>query len=238
MNYKVIIDEVKLREFIDWLPDLLEHECFYMSLFARKKYCPEIKWIKSDKGQLGRKTCTKETIVQKIRQMECAVGSYTQRGDNMPFPQEALALYISPNPRDMYRATLHGISTLAKLIELQNKNHNPHQEMMSVIQQSCTRKIWSDFDIDVKPEDMGNKAQILEKVDEILGGDKNCRRIMETRGGYHVLVSPEKVPESVRRTFYKNLAAIADVKGDTLVPVPGCVQGTLDGELFIPRFID
>jgi hypothetical protein len=215
-----------LEEFIQWLPDLLEHEQYYVSLFARKKYCPEIKWIKSDKGQLKRVTATKDNLISKIRQMECAIGSYCQRGDNTPFPQESLALYISPNPRDLYVATLKGLSTFAKLIELHNKNHNPHQEIMSVIQQSCSRKIWTDFDIDTKEDG------ILDKVHMYLGEDSKCRKIMETRGGYHVLVNAKLVPEKVKTSFYKNMTSISDVKGDCMIPVPGCTQG-----MFMPTFI-
>jgi len=232
MNYTVIVHEPTLVQFINWLPDNEAHEQYYMSLFARKKYYPHLKWIKSDKSQLARKTSTKQKLLSKIRQLECPIGAYVQHQDNAAIPPEALALYINPNPRDLYKATLHGLSDFAKLIETQAKNYNPHQEILSTIQRTSSRKVWIDFDIDCLDD------SVLPKIHSILGDNKACRRILRTRGGYHVLVKPDMVPDSVARTWYKNLASMADVKGDNMIPVPGCIQGYIDGEPFYPRFVD
>jgi hypothetical protein len=224
-TYKVITDEAILMDFIqNVLPDHEEHEQFYCCLFARKKYAKEVPWIKSDKSQLKRFTSTKEKLLTKIRQLECPIGAYAYKEG--PMPQESLALYISPNPRDLWRATVKGIGKLALMIEATNKNANPHQEIMSVIQQTKSRTIWVTFDIDEKT------PAVLDRVDAALGGCKSCRRVLETRGGYHVLVEPSKVPASVKNTWHKNIATMADVTGDSLIPVPGTYQGG-----FTPHFI-
>jgi len=227
MNYKIILDEDMVKDYIDnFLPDLEVHEAYYISLFARKKYSPDLKYIKSDKSQLARKTSNKANLFWKIKQLECEVGSFRQQQNMMPIPQEALALYIMPNPRDLYKATLKGLSVFANLIELQNKTHNPHQEIMSVIQKTSSRKIWSLFDIDSKEDG------ILEKVDDALQGHKECRRIVETRGGYHVLVNLKSIPEEIKRTWHQKIATLSDVTGDALTPIPGCTQGG-----YTPHFI-
>jgi hypothetical protein len=41
-NYKIILNEQKLKEFIYWLPELQNNEQYYVSLFARKKYCSSL----------------------------------------------------------------------------------------------------------------------------------------------------------------------------------------------------
>lgn len=52
MNYSIIKDHALLDEFIKWLPELNQNEIFYVALFARKKYCADIKNIKTDKDGL------------------------------------------------------------------------------------------------------------------------------------------------------------------------------------------
>jgi hypothetical protein len=224
MNYTIITDEALLSEFIqNTLPELAPHEQFYCCLFARKKYCPDA-GLKNDKAQLKRFTSTKEKLLCKIKQLQCPAGSY-MAGD-IEVPQEALALYISPNPRDLWKATLRSISQFAMLAEGEGRNSNPHQEVLSVIQRTKSKTHWVTFDIDEKGE------EVLKKVDEALGGDMACRLVLETRGGYHVLVRPSLVPEGVRNSWHKKLAEMADVTGDAMIPMPGTYQGG-----FTPRFI-
>jgi hypothetical protein len=41
MNYKIIHNEEKLQQFIDWLPELLPNEQYYVALLARKNTTPK-----------------------------------------------------------------------------------------------------------------------------------------------------------------------------------------------------
>ncbi|MEZ5428698.1 MAG: hypothetical protein R2747_20800 [Pyrinomonadaceae bacterium] len=226
MNYQIIKDEKLLRRFIEWLPDLEINETFYVALFARKKYCRNVKEIKTDKAQCKRFTSSKEHLFHKIKQLECALDSYVIKG--ITIPQEALALYISVNPRDFLGATRNSLIKFARLIGQTYNGYNPHQEVMSEIQKTCGRKFYLDFDFD---------GVDLEKtvggVKEFLNPD--CLTVLKTHGGFHVLVELKKIEKSRIKTWYKRITALegVDVRGDNLIPVPGCTQGE-----FVPHFVE
>lgn len=222
MNYNIITDEFMLRNFIEWLPETADHEKFYCCLFSRKKYTDaDIK--ASDKTQLKRFLATKEQLFDKIRQLEAPIGAY--RLKEIEAPQESLALYINPNPRDLRKATFDLIIELTSQLKKGETRLNPHSEALSCIQRSSGKKTWLDFDVDTKDFD-------FERLFEVI--NKNCLRIVETRGGYHVLVEVAKIAPAYKRSFYNNIKALGvDQTGDQLLPVPGCTQGG-----FTPRFLD
>jgi hypothetical protein len=233
MNYKVVKDEKILKEFIEWLPELKENEKYYLCLFARNKYCKELTHIKSDKAQLKRFVSDKERMFQKIKQLEIEVGWYQQK--HMVVPEEALALYITPNPRNMFKATVNLMVKLAESIRDQNVEMNSHQEALSEIQKSKSRTCWIDFDIDEKNDDCVPSASgylvNMIKNEGIVNWD--AVKVLRTRGGAHILVDPSKVEQKYKNTFYQGLSKFADQTGDNMIPVPGCTQG-----MFIPHFIN
>lgn len=224
-HYSIIKDPQLLDDFIEWLPELHENEIFYVALFARKKYCADIKNIKTDKAQCKRFTSKTNRLREKILQLECPLDSYSIRGCTIP--QEALALYISVNPRDMYAATKNGLIKFATLMTQPYNGYNPHQEIMSEIHRACSRKVWYDFDFDnVEME------PTLAGIDKILNMD--CVKVMKTHSGFHVLVSLKGIRDEFAKSWHQNMSKIPgiDVRGDNLLPVPGCVQGE-----FVPYFV-
>jgi len=233
MNYQIIKDEKLLKDFIDWLPELKENEKYYLCLFARNKYCKELTHIKSDKAQLKRFVSDKERMFQKIKQLEIAEGWYQQK--HMAVPEEALALYINPNPRNMFKATVNLMVKLAESIRDQNVEMNSHQEALSEIQKSKSRTCWIDFDLDSKGENPENYLSTLKSVIKHTVGETANVKLLETRGGYHILVDPNSVEQQFKNTFYQKFANLngVDQTGDNMIPVPGCTQG-----MFIPHFIN
>jgi hypothetical protein len=96
---------------------------------------------------------------------------------------------------------------------------------MGMIQKSVGHKVYLDFDIDDKDFDLNRLARIV---------NPDALSIVQTRGGYHVLVKLAAVNAEFKSTFYKKMLALGvDQIGDQLLPVPGCTQGG-----FMPRFID
>jgi hypothetical protein len=231
VNYTVITDREALMAFIEWLPDLQESEQYYMCLFARSKYTKDIAGnngvphIKSDKAQLKRFTAVKKNMLSKIMQLECPIGAYQQR--DLIIPQEALALYITVNPRDLWKASFEGLKDLASRIQAQNKFMNPQQEVMSSIQRTKGKTHYVVFDIDVKDD-----GELIKSLRHSI--NDSAVVILETRGGYHVIVDPAAVWPEYKNIWYKALASISDVdqKGDIMIPVPGTHQGG-----FTPKFI-
>jgi len=218
-NYAIIHDIDILTGFINNLPELEENEIYYICLFARKKYCQDL--VKSsDKTQLKRFTSNKHRMIDKIKQLQCEVGTYKIK--DRVVPQEALVLYINPNPRCMKKATFALMKKSVDIVQNNNKGFNIHAEALSCIQKSKAKSHFVDFDIDTKDIDLSLMKNILPQ---------DCYEILETRGGYHILVKPDVAPKT---QWYKQITETfnVDQTGDQLIPVPGCYQGG-----FIPRFI-
>ena len=220
MNYNIILDKVALQEFVEWLPALGVNEKYYVTLFSRKKYAGDGMQA-SDKAQLKRFISTKERLIDKIRQLEVEVGAYKLKKG--PVPQEALAIYINPNPRDLEKATYQGIMHFAKLLQEKSTHINPHSEIMSCIQKSRGQKYYLDFDID---EQDFNFSHLKGKI------NLECLEVIQTRGGYHLLVNLKKLDPKYAKTFFPDIKKLGvDQTGDQLLPIPGCTQGG-----FVPKF--
>lgn len=214
-NYSLIKDKSVLNDFIqNVLPDERENEMFMICLFARQKYCPEIK-IGGDKNCLKRVTATKDRIVTKIRQMEIAEGGYLSK-DEVPLPQKAIAIYITANPRNLELAAKKALIKLANVVTEKYNGYNPHQLVMSEIQKSVGKKKYTDFDFD-------NTAFDRDKFCEIL--DDDTYKVLKSRSGFHVLVEHEKITKN-KNSWYRTLSEMpnCDVVGDSLIPIPGCAQ--------------
>ncbi len=226
MNYQIIKDESLLREFIAWLPELERGECFYVSLLARSKYLDNKALLKTDKASIKRFTATnKRYLIDKIKQLEVEMGAY-KHGD-APVPQESLALYITPNPRSLVNATKNALIKFAHLITSPYNGYNPHSEVMSEIQKTCSRKLYLDFDFD--------NISVAEFTPQIAGKiNTDCLHLVQTIGGFHCLVELAKIEKQYEKSWYKSITSIegCDVRGDNLLNVPGCVQST-----FVPHFL-
>lgn len=229
MSYKIITDRKLLEDFVNnFLPQLAEGQKYYLSLFARNKYAPDAN-IGADKAQLKRFVSDKQRLINKIEQLEIPLGTYkqfTKGKEPMSLPQECLALYINPNPRDMRKATFKLTKKLLDLIET-DSNFNIHNEALSQIQQSSAKKVFMDFDFDSKELD---RESLLNIVTLKLYGDRiinlNACHFLMTRGGFHLLVEIAKI-EPQYKQWYQGISSFpeVDIKGDNLIPVPGTYQG-------------
>ena len=211
-NYKIIQDEKAFKEFIDWLPELEKDETYYLSLFARKKY-DTTGALKSDKSQIKRFTSDKKRMFDKVKKLEVELGSY--RVKDMEVPQNALALYITPNPRCVKKASLKTIKMLVDNIDKDNYQ-NPQAVALNALQVSKSRTVFVDFDFDIENR---NYDRHIEDIAFEATGYHGSFDIVKTRGGYHVLVKPSK---TIYKAWYQNMQGNnTDQSGDLLLPVPG-----------------
>lgn len=218
MNYQIILDNLELNKFIDFLPDLFEDEVYYFSLFARHKYSNAVSNKKDN--QLVRFIARKSEIKEKILRLESPIGSYKREG--IDIPQLALALYIAINPRSLEKANKTLIMELAKRFADGNINFNPISLANSEIHRATDRKLFVDYD---------NVDFDMDKFTEIL--QKDSYKIIKTKGGFHLLVSLVN-PQPVKNWFQQLVALEGcDVRGaNNMVPVPGCTQGD-----YMPHFV-
>jgi len=216
-NYKIILDEQKLGEFIDWLPELEAGECFYASLFARKKYHHS---AKNDKSNVKRFIATsKEWLLIKLRQLEIPEGCYTNK-DGSPVHNDALAVYICVNPRSFVKAQRMALKKLADVLADGVTDMNPSQIGLTSIHKAKSRTCFVDFDFDGI-----NFRDAYERLSKII--NRGAYEVLVTRGGFHLLVDPNKVDDEFKKSWHQGIAAFdeCDVKGDNLIPVCGYTQG-------------
>ena len=236
MNYKVIYNEEKLREFINWLPDLQPNEQYYVQLLARKKYNPET-GLKSDKAQLKRFTATKERLLHKIKQLEIPHGLYESKG--IEVSQDNLAIYITPNPRDLHKASLLLLREISDRLIHNDHAINPHSLSLNLIQTTTSRKLFFDLDIDFRIENHQLAIDQFKKdMEKCINSE--CLTLVKTNGGLHCLIKLEEIGKEYQKSWYQKVSQLTcdeyevTINGDNMIPIPGGIQG-ID---YSPYFLD
>ena len=228
MNYTLLINEKQLDDFLQILPKEGPDEQYYVCLFSRKKY-DKSGLLTHDKACLKRVTAKKEWIKHKIRQMQIEVGGYTY--NDKPIPQHAMAMYMTPSPRDLWKASGEMLSELAKRIVRGEKGLNPQSLAMDKIQICSTNRPFFDVDVDFKPGADRSRAisHFCLSIQSILNDDEY--RLILTRGGIHCLVLTKNIRKEITTKWHHAVAELRcdlyDImmNSDGLIPIPGCYQG-------------
>ncbi len=216
-TYNIIADIQALEKFVEWLPELQAHEIYYVGLYGRRKYAPD-SGIRSDKCQLKSITTDKRRLIDKLRQMEVTYGAYLDR--DTIIPNEALAVYITVNPRSQIEAARLMAAELAKMFGRPYNNYNVSKLALSCIHKAKSRSAYVDLDFDnMKFTDV--KDEIMKHVNE------EAITVLNTRGGFHLLINPTDVAKQFKNTWHKALTGFSgvDIVGDNMIPVMGCYQG-------------
>ena len=209
----LIYDEQAILDYLAWLPDLEENEAYYLCLFCRKKYRPDV-IATNDKTQLARKgKSSKEYVMDTLLKWDMIDWGY---------PVDSLVAYLHPNPRCQVKAMRHLIKTGIDLVFNKAKGYSTPAQAMSSLQRSASRKPIMTFDLD------GDTFKYNALNEIFNGGANECVNIIETRGGHHLLVEPKKAT-AINRAWYNRIVEYGgeslDQKGDLMSPIPGTLQG-------------
>jgi hypothetical protein len=227
--YQIIRDREQLDAFIRFLPDLQADEVFYVSLLARNKWIKSTGITISSQVQLKRFQATKQTLVNKLEQMEVAYGVYLDKGK--PIPEEALGVYITPNPRSLTQSNFTVMKELLTGVQT-GQILNPYQVSLSALQTNCSKKVFFDLDIDIDHSKIdANRIQTLRQAIELPA------TWIQTRGGFHCLIHLNEIPKLLASKWYQQVLSLKTegiditMNGDNVIPLVGCTQGG-----FVPRF--
>lgn len=214
---KLIYDEKKLKDFIDWLPELEVYERYYIDLFAKQKYNPVIKGTVS----LQVRFSAKENLIEQIREIESF---------DFDVPEDSLALYISLNPISLNEEKNIKNSIVDNLIKstrkLGVKALREIRRSTTSVSTSISKVVFFSFDVDPYKKDFC----LIDKVLGVL--QSNQFAVIETVGGFHFIVKTNLI-DYPKNWYYKLFRVLEpDQKGDLLSPIPGCIQSN-----FVPKFI-
>lgn len=234
-TYKFINDEQQLLNFIDWLPELEKEECYYVALIARKKYDTN-KVIKTNQTCIKRFISSKDHLFQSIRSLEVKYGTY--KVNDKLLDESILSLYILPNPRSFRKASIQMAYNVLNTLSTNEEFKNPKSIIMSELSKHPNRKIFLDVDIDLYPDQTLHIEELYILLNDIIN-EESIVNIVQTRGGYHLLIKPDLISHEFQKTYYKSISNIKDerikdvsIKGDRFLPIPGTIQGG-----FVPKMI-
>lgn len=214
-HYKIVANEDRLRNFIDWLPHLKKDEVFYGVLMARRKYSEIVKNVKSDSEQLARFYSTKEELFDKIKQLEVPLGSYKLKGVVMP--NESLVFYINPNPRSLKKAIKACMYDFVSAFAENKEYFNPLQNVLTNVHREHNKLQIIGFDYDHT-----EYPSIIETF-----VNKESLTVTKTKGGFHIFVNKSKLDRKYNNSFYNNIGNLPhiDITGDFETVACGCYQG-------------
>jgi hypothetical protein len=232
--YEFLRNEEELKRFHSLiLPTLGQDEVFYLMLGARNKYLNEDekgKYNMNGSDMIRRVTVRSnryEELRDKVLDFCVPVGRYKDK-NGLSLPEHSFTLYITPNARDARRASVGVVQKITEGLLNPNTPLKLENMVLSEIHKNSTNKVYMDFDVDPKEGDDLDK--VLETIYGKLGGSYYVT--VKTHSGAHVLLKKSTIDSAVKNTFYKDVQRVSDlmygeveIKGDTMLPVPGCAQG-------------
>ena len=245
--YNFIYDENEIKSFFQKHIKPFQSSSYLSFLIlptARRKYFPEL-----STSQTVLRSCDfpcnsnndENRFVLILRRLQIQQGSYKDKKSGKELPSEAFAIYLTVDPLNEIRAYNKLQKQMAdrfeKLIsnvlfkessadcdmtDNQPTNLNLESVYKSCLH-SCPEKGFKKLDVDSKDDDNINKLKAL-----FVENDITPHLIVETKGGYHVILNTQKLSSESQKNLYvfstqnKNWMSIE--KTGCLVAIPGTLQ--------------
>lgn len=218
-----IYNEERLRFFIrEMLSDLRDDEVLIYFVFARKKYCPE---IRNHHQMVFRKLLQsndEDYVVEKLRSIPEQFVNY-DTGE--PFGKDCLSVYIDLSPKSVLKAWNKFTKKMADMIYQCFKSpkeleilRKVNKFLMSAIHKSNSRRPYILLDVDSKKDDC------IEQIADFFEGT-DVEWVSETHSGYHFIL--DKTSELCKKTYkkFRGKAPLIEIKSQVMTPIPGMKQG-------------
>lgn len=211
--HNFIYDEEQIKRFATLIDT--EHNLHQLFVSARPKYITDEEKIRN--RHMSSRTSlnlTPEEFVRLVRKYEIPVGGYDDHGK--VYPDNCLVIYCTTNGRDGHRAGKKLIEDLVagafegKDAYIFNHLHSRVDSCLGVAK-SKTKLVTIDID---------EKEQWIEVKKFLDESSVIPAAVIETRGGYHVLITAEDAGKCRIHKKYGDKITI----GDTFCPVPGTIQ--------------
>lgn len=244
---KLIHDPNMVKDFIKILPKPNDLEVFFVSLSCRNKYLTD---DQRKEYALGRTEMFGQSIARdadklfrNIRRYESHPEAYTTKnGNNMPV--SAMVVYVNIDTSSTLKAYTEFQKKMTEnLTELTHKSilgqsikdtarfiNKADKVLMDCYQRGSSQKKFIDVDFDV-PE---CASGVVEKFLDVMNMNKVKHYIIQTRGGFHVLLERETIKHNYNidiaeanddmKSIYGDIKYEIKVNENRMVPVPGTYQ--------------
>ena len=209
--HNFIYDEEQIKQFVDLIGTKDANHQMFIS--ARHKYNKDVPFKACNISPKSFYNVDADHFIDLIRKYELPVGSYDDRGVSLP--TNCLVVYCTTNAREGKRAAQNFINNCMNSV-FSGDGHifnHLYENLNSAIMSSKAKTQLTTIDIDSKDEYKEVKEFLI--VENIVPA-----AVIETRGGYHVLLKTDKNLSNVYKSF-----SAKHTMGDTFCPIPGTLQG-------------
>jgi len=209
--HNFIYDEEQVRQFVELIGT--KDAIHQMFISARPKYNKEVQFKARHISPMSFYNADADHFINLIRKYELPIGSYNGRG--VPLPTNCLVVYCTTNARDGKRAAQNFINDCMNSV-FSGDGHifnHLYEKLNGAIMASKAKTQLTTIDID-------SKDDYKEVKDFLIAENIDPAAVVETRGGYHVLLKTDKNLSKVYKAF-----SAKHTMGDTFCPIPGTLQG-------------